>query len=138
MRRRKAWQFIAIWPWPTSRRSTRKPCGPFQSAERDLLRPIAASLVLTLHDGLEALFELAAVLRAGDDQREIERQDALVGEERRHVTLGEALRQAFHDGGLADAGLADQHRVVLGAAAEDLDDALELVIAPDQRIERIV
>ena len=40
-----------------------------------------------LHDGLQALFELAAVLGAGDDQREVERQDALVGQEdwaRRH------------------------------------------------------
>ena len=91
-----------------------------------------------LHDGLQALFELAAILGAGDDQRKIERQDALVGEERRHVAVGDALRQAFDDGGLADARLADQHRIVLGAAAEDLDDALQFVIAPDQRIERAV
>ena len=44
----------------------------------------------------------------------------------------------FHDGRLAHAGLADQHRVVLGAAAQDLHDALQLVVAPDQRIERVV
>jgi hypothetical protein len=41
------------------------------------------------------------------------------------------LREAFDDGRLADAGLADEHRVVLGAAAEDLDDALDLVLAAD-------
>src|SRR5215472_9949673 len=40
-----------------------------------------------LHDGLEALFELASVLGASHDQREIQRQDALVGEKRRHVAL---------------------------------------------------
>ena len=91
-----------------------------------------------LHDGLEPLFELAAVLGAGHDQRKVQRQDALVGQERRHVAFGDALRQAFHDGRLADARLADQHRVVLGAAAEDLDHALQFVIAPDQRVERIV
>ncbi len=33
---------------------------------------------------------------------------------------------------------ADQHRVVLGAAAEDLHHPLELVIAPNERIEGIV
>jgi hypothetical protein len=33
----------------------------------------------------------------------------------------------FDDGGLADAGLAEEHGVVLGAAAEDLDHALDLV-----------
>ena len=37
------------------------------------------------------------------------------------------LRQALDDRGLADAGLAEQHGVVLRAAAEDLDDALDLV-----------
>ena len=91
-----------------------------------------------LHDGLEPLFKLAAVLGAGDDQRKIERQDALVGQEGRHVAVGDALRQAFDDGGLADARLADQHRVVLGAAAEDLHHALEFVVAADQRIEHVI
>ena len=91
-----------------------------------------------LHDGLEALFELAAVLGAGDDQREIQRQDALVGQERGHVALGDALRQTFDDGGLAHARLADQHRIVLGAAAEDLHHALQFVIAADERVERVV
>ena len=45
------------------------------------------------------------------------------------------LGQALDDGGLADAGLAEQHGVVLGAAAEDLDDALDLVCAADDRVE---
>ncbi len=88
-----------------------------------------------LHDGLEPLFELAAVLGAGDDQRKVERQNALVRQERRHVAIGDALRQAFHNGRLAHAGLADQHRVVLGAAAENLHHALQFVIAADERIE---
>ena len=91
-----------------------------------------------LHDGLEPLFKLAAILGAGHDQRKIQRQNALVGQERRHVAFGDALRQAFHDGGLAHARLADQHRVVLGAAAEDLHHALQFVIAADQRVERVV
>jgi hypothetical protein len=34
------------------------------------------------------------------------------------------LGQALDDRGLADAGLADEHRVVLGAAAEDLHHPL--------------
>ena len=87
------------------------------------------------HDGLEALFKLAAILGAGDDERKIEGEHALVGEEAGHFAVGDALRQTFDDGGLADAGLADQHRIVLGAAAEDLDDALEFAVAADERIE---
>ena len=47
----------------------------------------------------------------------------------------DALGQALDDGGLADAGLADQHGVVLGAAREHLDDAADLLVAADDRIE---
>ena len=51
------------------------------------------------------------------------------------LPLGDFLRQAFDDRGLADAGFAEQHRIVLGAAAEDLDDALDFVLPADDRIE---
>src|SRR5579884_493312 len=77
-----------------------------------------------LHDRLQTLLELAAVLGAGHDQRQVQRQDALVGQKRRHVALGDALRQALDDGRLSHARLADQHRIVLRPPAEDLDDAL--------------
>ena len=87
------------------------------------------------HDGLEPLFKLAAVLGAGHDEREIEAKHALVGEEAGHFAVGDALGETFDDGRLAHAGLADQHRVVLGAAAENLHDALEFAIAADERIE---
>ena len=44
----------------------------------------------------------------------------------------------FGDRGLADAGLADQHRVVLGAAGENLDRAADFLVAADHRIELAV
>ena len=44
--------------------------------------------------------------------------------------------QAFGHRGLADAGLADEHRVVLAAAAQHLDRPLQLLGAADQRIEQ--
>ena len=88
-----------------------------------------------LHDRLQALFELPAILRARDDQRDVEGENPLVGQEVRHVADGDLLRQTFDDGGLADAGLADEDGVVLGAAAEHLLDALDLRLAPDQRVE---
>ena len=43
--------------------------------------------------------------------------------------------EALDDGGLADAGLADQHGVVLRAAREDLHHALDLGLAADHRVE---
>ena len=47
----------------------------------------------------------------------------------------DALGEALDDGRLADAGVADQHRVVLRAAAKHLDDAADLVVAADHGVE---
>ena len=41
----------------------------------------------------------------------------------------------FDDGRLADARLAEQHRVVLGAAAENLDRPFDFLLAADDRVE---
>ena len=91
-----------------------------------------------LHDRLQALFELAAILGAGDDERDVEREEPLVGEEMRHVAVDDLLRQPLDDGGLADARLADEHRVVLRAPAEHLLHALDLDVPPDQRVELVL
>ena len=88
-----------------------------------------------LEHGLEPILELAAVLGAGDERAEVERQDPLVLERLGHVAGGDALRDALDDGGLADARLADEHRVVLGAAREHLHRAADLLVAADHRIE---
>ena len=52
-----------------------------------------------------------------------------------HLAVDDALRQAFDDRRLADARLADQHRVVLGAPLQHLDGAADLVVAADHRVE---
>ena len=91
-----------------------------------------------LHDRLQPLLELTAVLGARDDQRDVERQQTLVREEVRHVAVDDLLGEPFDDGGLADAGFADQDGVVLGAAAEHLLHAFDFVFAPDQRIELVL
>src|SRR5205085_7543827 len=50
----------------------------------------------------------------------------------------DSLREPLDDGGLADARLADEHGVVLRPAAQDLDDALDLALAADERVELVV
>ena len=91
-----------------------------------------------LEDGLEALLELAAVLRAGQQRADVQRDHAAVAQRLGHVLGDDPLGQALDDRGLADAGLADQHRVVLRAAAEHLDDAADLLVAPDDRVEAVL
>ena len=88
-----------------------------------------------LQHGLEALLELTAVLRAGEHRAEVERDQALVHQRGRHVAVDDPLGEPLDDRGLADAGLADQHRVVLRAPREHLDRAADLLVAPDHRVE---
>ena len=82
----------------------------------------------------ETFFELAAVLCASDQCAEVEADDAAVLEAFGDVTGDDAPRKALNDGRLADAGLTDQHRVVLCAPREHLDDAPDLFVTADNRI----
>ena len=88
-----------------------------------------------LEHRLEPLLELAAVLRAGDHRADVERDDALVAQTLGHVALDDAPREALDDRGLPDAGLTDEHRVVLGAARQHLDDPPDLFVATDDRVD---
>ncbi len=90
------------------------------------------------HNGLQALLELPAVFGARDDQRQIERQDALIGQKRGNIAVRNALGQALGDRGFPHSGLADQHGIILGATAKDLDHPLQFVFPPDQGIELVL
>ena len=85
--------------------------------------------------GLQALLELAAVLRARDQHAHVEREDRLVAEALGHVAVHDALGEPLDDGRLADPWIANQHRVVLRLAGEDLDHAADLAVATDHRVE---
>ena len=85
--------------------------------------------------GFEPFFELAAIFCTGNERAHVERNDALVFQTFGHVAAHDALRQTFDDRRFADARFADQHRVVFGAAREDLNDATNLFVAADDRIE---
>ena len=87
---------------------------------------------------LEALFELTAVLGAGDDRGQIEHHEPLAQQHLGHLFGDDALGQALGDGGFADAGLTDEHRVVLGAAAENRDNAANLRLAAHHGIELVL
>jgi hypothetical protein len=84
---------------------------------------------------LHALLELPTVLRAGEHRPDVELEQLLVRERRRDVPGDDALGETFDDGRLADARLADDHRVVLGTARQDLDHAADLFVASDDGIE---
>ena len=100
--------------------------------EQDQLVGGAADLV---DHRLQALLELAAVLRPGDHPGEIERDDAATGQRLGYLVVHDSLGDALDDRRLADARLAEQGRVVLRPAREDLDRLLDLVGAADHGVE---
>src|SRR3569833_1451330 len=61
-----------------------------------------------LQHGLEALLELTAELRAGDERAEVERIEPRPLQALGHVSVLDALSEAFDDRLLADARLTDQ------------------------------
>ena len=88
-----------------------------------------------LQDGLQTFLELAAVFCARDQRAHVERNQAAVLEPLGDVACGDTHREAFDDGCFADARLADEHGVVFGTAAQNLDDAADFLVTPDDGVE---
>ena len=95
---------------------------------------VAAGVDLLEHL-LQALLEVTAVTAACHQRTEVKRVELLVLQCLRDLAVHDRLRQSLDDGGLADAGLADQHRVVLGAPAQHLHHPLDFLLAADDRVE---
>ncbi len=89
----------------------------------------------SLQHPLQALLELAPVLGARDQRAHVEGDHAPLAQRLGHVAGDDPLGEALDDRRLADAGLADQDRVVLGAAREHLDHAADLLVAADHGVE---
>ena len=87
-----------------------------------------------LDDLFQALLEIAAIARAGEQRAHIEREDGRARENIRHFAKNDLSRQPLGDGGLADAGIADQQRIVFLAPAQHLDRAETFGLSPDQGI----
>ena len=95
---------------------------------------VASGLDLT-QQTLDPLLELAAELGAGHEAGQIQQEDLLILQTHRDIALGDALRDALGDGRLADARLTDKAGVVLLAAAQDLDGAVNLAVAAHDVVE---
>jgi len=80
------------------------------------------------------LMPLDADAGPGLEQGQVEDAHRRGAQRRRHVAGGDAQGEALDDGGLADAGLAGEDRVVLPAAGEDVDDLADLRVAAEHRV----
>ncbi len=103
------------------------------SSMKRMIWPFDSSI--SLSTALRRSSNSPRILCAGEHRAQVERDDALVAQDLGHVAGDDAAREAFDDGGLADAGFADEHGVVLGAAREHLDDAANLFVAANDGVE---
>src|SRR5476651_803874 len=87
---------------------------------------------------LEPLLEIAAIARACQQGAHVEREHGRRRQYFRHFAVDDALGKPLRDRGLADTGLADEQRIILLPAAQYLDGAADLGIAPDHRIDLTV
>ena len=88
-----------------------------------------------VENSLEAFLKLATVLAAGHHRAQVESDQALILQAGRNVTGDDTLGKAFHNGGLTNACFADENRVVLRAALENLHDAANFTVAADHWVE---
>ena len=96
---------------------------------------LALGLLDFLEYGLQAVLELATILGTGDQRAHVELDKVAVAQGTRHVAGHDTLGDALDDSSFADARLADEHGVVLGAAGQDLDGTADLIGTADDRVE---
>ena len=84
---------------------------------------------------LDPLLELTAELGARHKAGEVQQKNFLIPQTDGHLSLGNALGNALGDGGLAHTGFTDKAGVILLAAAQNLDGAVNFAVAPDDIIQ---
>ena len=83
----------------------------------------------------QALLELPAKFGASDQSTHIQSHKPQSLKRFRHFTGNDALGQQLGDGRLAHTGRSDQNRIVLTSPREHLDQAADLAITADDRIQ---
>src|SRR5690606_20132719 len=78
---------------------------------------------------------LPSKLRAGEQRHVIEGEEAHGLECRWHFAGRNALRERLSNGGLANAGISHQHRIVLAVPEEDVDHTRHFCLTTGHRIQ---
>ena len=82
-------------------------------------------------DAFESLLKLTLVLRTRNKCTHIEGVDLFLFQVFGHIATYDTMGEAFRDGSLTDTRFADENRVVLRTAAQDLEHPPDLVITTD-------
>ena len=99
---------------------------------------LALALLDFVQDTLQTFLKLAAVLGAGHQGAHIQAEDGAALQVFGHIAPDNPLGQALGDGGLADAGLADQAGVVLGLTGQDPDHVPDFLVTADDGVQLLL
>ena len=88
-----------------------------------------------LDETFHTALKLAAELCSRHKRRKIQQIDFLVLQLEGNISRNDALGQSFGDGGLSDAGLADETGVVLLTSVQDLDHPLQFLLTADHPVQ---
>ena len=88
-----------------------------------------------LHHGLQSLLKLALILRTRNERTHIKRINRLRADIFRHIPVDDTAGYSLGNGRLTDTRLTHQDGVVLRATRENLQDATNLLITPDNGVE---
>ncbi len=86
-------------------------------------------------NAFEPLFKFSAVFGPSDQASHVEDEELFIFERIGNVALHDAQGEPFGDRCLADARLADQERIVLCPAAENLHRPADFLVSADDRVE---
>ena len=96
---------------------------------------LAVALRNLIDDSLQTLLELSFVLRTGNQRTHIERENLFRLQILRDIATDDTVRQPLGNRRLTDTRLANQDRVVLRTAAQNLEDTADFLVAADDRVE---
>ena len=81
------------------------------------------------------MLEITTVFGTRKQSAHVKGVDNRLSQDFRHVFLGDAPCEAFSDGRFTHAGFTHQERVVFASAAQDLDGALDFVLATNKGVD---
>ena len=84
---------------------------------------------------LHAVLKLTAILGSCYQTCQVKRPNLLSAQDVRNVARSNELSQALNNGGLTNAGIAQDKWVVLLAAGKNLHDTLNLAVTADDRVK---
>ena len=99
---------------------------------------LALGLLHLVQHGFQPFLKFAPVLGARDQRAHIQRENGLVLQLLGDILLHDSLGKSLGNGGFANAGFADEHRVVLRLPGQNADDVPDFLVTADHRIHLLL